>query len=204
MLFRNRREAGRDLATHLMAYADRTDVLVLALPRGGVPVAFEVAQALHAPLDVAHQRQAAAAGAGEVGIDRHPQVAQAVASIASRIDPVVAQAPLIAPGADGVRVNAEQSRRFRHRQRGIDRTNWQDGRHDTHGGNVKSIPERLGKLTLLANRSKVLTTFGSALGCEPRRSPHPVRGGRTQCSRGSHARSDGKGSKESRRLIRPP
>src|SRR5438477_5972802 len=52
MIFRDRTDAGRQLAAKLMAYADRTDVLVLALPRGGVPVAFEVAQALHAPLDV--------------------------------------------------------------------------------------------------------------------------------------------------------
>ncbi len=50
--FRNRVEAGRLLARRLMKYADRSDVLVLALPRGGVPVAYEVAQALNAPLDV--------------------------------------------------------------------------------------------------------------------------------------------------------
>src|SRR5262249_20201779 len=47
-----RRDAGRALAEKLRAYADRPDVIVLALPRGGVPVAFEVARALHAPLDV--------------------------------------------------------------------------------------------------------------------------------------------------------
>jgi predicted phosphoribosyltransferase len=52
MLFRDRRDAGRFLAGKLMTYADRPDVLVLALPRGGVPVAYEVARALHAPLDV--------------------------------------------------------------------------------------------------------------------------------------------------------
>jgi len=51
-LFRDRKEAGRLLATKLAAYAQRPDVLVLALPRGGVPVAAEVARALGAPLDV--------------------------------------------------------------------------------------------------------------------------------------------------------
>jgi len=50
--FHDRREAGRLLAEKLTAYADRPDVLVLALPRGGVPVAYEVARALRAPLDV--------------------------------------------------------------------------------------------------------------------------------------------------------
>src|ERR671925_1808721 len=52
MLFRNRAEAGRLLAAKLAAYVRRPDVLVLALPRGGVPVAYEVARALGAPLDV--------------------------------------------------------------------------------------------------------------------------------------------------------
>ena len=50
--FRDRADAGRRLAEKLAAYADRPDVLVLALPRGGVPVAFEVARSLGAPLDV--------------------------------------------------------------------------------------------------------------------------------------------------------
>lgn len=52
MQFENRIEAGRLLAKELSEYADRQDVIVLALPRGGVPVAYEVARALHAPLDV--------------------------------------------------------------------------------------------------------------------------------------------------------
>lgn len=52
MQFANRSRAGRALANKLMRYANRSDVIVLALPRGGVPVAFEVAAALNAPLDV--------------------------------------------------------------------------------------------------------------------------------------------------------
>src|SRR5256885_2579554 len=51
-VFRDRRDGGRALAKVLSAYANRPDVVVLALPRGGVPVGFEVARALHAPLDV--------------------------------------------------------------------------------------------------------------------------------------------------------
>ena len=50
--FRNRAEAGRALARALSHYAGRDDVVVLALPRGGVPVAYEVAKELGAPLDV--------------------------------------------------------------------------------------------------------------------------------------------------------
>src|SRR5215210_2593523 len=52
MIYRDRTEAGKRLAERLTDYADRPDVLVLALPRGGVPVAYEVARALQAPLDV--------------------------------------------------------------------------------------------------------------------------------------------------------
>jgi predicted phosphoribosyltransferase len=52
MRFKDRREAGRVLARVLAPYSGRNDVQVLALPRGGVPVGLEVAQALAAPLDV--------------------------------------------------------------------------------------------------------------------------------------------------------
>src|SRR5438067_964886 len=52
MRYRDRIDAGQQLAAKLMMYANRPDVLVLALPRGGVPVGFAVAAGLHAPLDV--------------------------------------------------------------------------------------------------------------------------------------------------------
>lgn len=52
MIFRDRSDAGKYLATKLSQYKERKDVLVLALPRGGVPVAFEVAQALRVPMDI--------------------------------------------------------------------------------------------------------------------------------------------------------
>jgi putative phosphoribosyl transferase len=50
--FRSRRDAGQQLARKLQQYAGRPDVIVLALPRGGVPVGFEIARALDVPLDV--------------------------------------------------------------------------------------------------------------------------------------------------------
>jgi putative phosphoribosyl transferase len=52
VIFRDRTDAGQHLAASLAKYANRSDVLVLALPRGGVPVAYEVAKQLGAPLDV--------------------------------------------------------------------------------------------------------------------------------------------------------
>ena len=51
-IFHDRTEAGRCLAARLAHYAGRPNLLVLALPRGGVPVAYEIAKALHAPLDL--------------------------------------------------------------------------------------------------------------------------------------------------------
>jgi predicted phosphoribosyltransferase len=66
--FRNRNEAGRLLAEKLTVYANRPDVLVLALPRGGVPVAHEVARALAAPLDVFLVRKVGVPGYEELAM----------------------------------------------------------------------------------------------------------------------------------------
>lgn len=66
--FRDRTEAGQLLASKLTAYIDHPDVLVLALPRGGVPVAFEVARALHAPLDVLVVRKLGVPGYEELAM----------------------------------------------------------------------------------------------------------------------------------------
>lgn len=66
--FRDRYDAGRILATKLTAYANRPDVLVLALPRGGVPVAYEVARALNAPLDVFLVRKLGVPGQEELAM----------------------------------------------------------------------------------------------------------------------------------------
>jgi predicted phosphoribosyltransferase len=74
----NRREAGLTLAAQLQAYAARPDVVVLALPRGGVPVAYEVARSLHAPLDVFLVRK--------LGVPGHEELAMgAIASGGVRV-----------------------------------------------------------------------------------------------------------------------
>jgi putative phosphoribosyl transferase len=67
MRFHDRTEAGQRLATQLTAYAKGLDVLVLGLPRGGVPVAYEVAKVLGAPLDICLVRK--------LGVPSHPELA---------------------------------------------------------------------------------------------------------------------------------
>jgi predicted phosphoribosyltransferase len=66
--FQNREEAGRMLAAKLTEYANRSDVLVLALPRGGVPVAYQIAKALNAPLDVLLVRKLGVPGQEELAM----------------------------------------------------------------------------------------------------------------------------------------
>ena len=77
-VYRDRREAGQALADNLRHYAGRTDIVVLALPRGGVPVAYEVARALRAPLDIFVVRK--------LGVPGHEELAMgAVASGGARV-----------------------------------------------------------------------------------------------------------------------
>lgn len=66
--FRNRIEAGQLLAAQLKKYSNRSDVLVLGLPRGGVPVAYEVAKALNAPLDICLVRKLGVPGHKELAM----------------------------------------------------------------------------------------------------------------------------------------
>jgi len=76
--FRSRKEAGQLLANELIEFANRSDVLVLALPRGGVPVAAEVARRLNARLDVFIVRK--------LGLPGHPELAMgAIASGGVRV-----------------------------------------------------------------------------------------------------------------------
>src|SRR5437899_805623 len=78
MLFRDRSDAGRQLAARLTHYAGRDDVRVLALPRGGVPVGYEVAEALAAPLDLFLVRK--------LGVPGHEELAMgAIASGGTRV-----------------------------------------------------------------------------------------------------------------------
>ncbi|HEU5335816.1 MAG TPA: phosphoribosyltransferase family protein [Terriglobales bacterium] len=68
MVFRDRAEAGRALAAKLMGFAGRGDVIVLSLPRGGVVIGYEVAQALAAPLDVFMVRKLGTPGQPELAM----------------------------------------------------------------------------------------------------------------------------------------
>ena len=76
--FPNRNEAGRALAAELSRYADRPEVVVLALPRGGVPIGFEITRTLHAPLDIFLVRK--------LGVPGHEELAMgAIASGGVRV-----------------------------------------------------------------------------------------------------------------------
>ncbi len=75
-LFTNRRDAGIALSKKLKLYANQPNLMVLGLPRGGVPVAYEVAKALHAPLDVLIIRKIGVPGQEELAMGAIAQNAQ--------------------------------------------------------------------------------------------------------------------------------
>jgi len=107
--FRDRDEAGRALAERLTQYADRTDVLVLALPRGGVPVGAAIAEALHVPLDVFLVRK--------LGVPGHEELAMgAIASGGVRVlnDDVLRELPISEAEIDAVA--AREARELRRRE----------------------------------------------------------------------------------------
>ncbi len=107
--YRDRREAGRVLAQSLAAWRGRADAIVLALPRGGVPVAFEVARALALPLDVLVVRK--------LGLPAQPELAMgAVASGGARVlnEGVLR---LLPPGSDALeRVEARERAELERRE----------------------------------------------------------------------------------------
>ena len=107
--FSDRHEAGRILAERLQKYAGRPDVIVLALPRGGVPVGYEVATALRVPLDVFVVRKLGVPGYGELAMG-------AIASGGVQVlnQDVVAQLP----NADEIlaAVTAEETRELERRE----------------------------------------------------------------------------------------
>jgi predicted phosphoribosyltransferase len=120
MRFEDRIDAGKQLAARLSSYANRSDVLVLALPRGGVPVGAEVAEALGAPLDVFLVRKLGVPGQEELAMG-------AVASGSVRIlnEEVVEFLGLSWPVIEQVTAHERRElerreRRYRHGQDPID------------------------------------------------------------------------------------
>ncbi|MGH7499113.1 MAG: phosphoribosyltransferase [Gemmatimonadales bacterium] len=112
VLFADRRDAGRRLATRLERLKGRSDVIVLGLPRGGVPVAYEVALALSAPLDVFVVRK--------LGVPGHEELAMgAVASGGVRVinDGVVRSLGISRKTFDAV--TEEEEREVVRRERGF-------------------------------------------------------------------------------------
>jgi putative phosphoribosyl transferase len=108
--FRDRTDAGRRLARQLVAYAGHADVLVLGLPRGGVPVAYEVARELDAPLDVFLVRKLGVPGQEELAMG-------AIASGGIRVlnDRVLAVVEVTEESI--ARVAAEEQRELERRER---------------------------------------------------------------------------------------
>jgi putative phosphoribosyl transferase len=110
MRFRDRSEAGRLLAGALEGYKDRSDVIVLALPRGGVPVAFEVALALNVPLDLFIVRKLGVPGQEELAMG-----AIASGGIRTLNDRVIQQLNISSDAIDAVAAREEEELKRRER-----------------------------------------------------------------------------------------
>jgi len=110
MIFNNRAEAGQMLANRLRDYADRSDVIVLGIPRGGVPVAFEIAQALNAPLDIFVARKLGVPGEEELAFG-------AIASGGVRVLSPEVIDPLNISDFDIERVTAREQKELERRER---------------------------------------------------------------------------------------
>jgi len=109
-MFRNRTEAGQKLALKLQAYSGQPDVVVLALPRGGVPVGCEVAKALRAPIDVFVVRK--------LGVPWNPELAMgAVATGGVRVLDEETVRSLAIPSEDIARIAAQEERELERRER---------------------------------------------------------------------------------------
>jgi putative phosphoribosyl transferase len=110
MRLRDRYEAGKHLAEQLKTYANRKDAIVLALPRGGVPVAFEISRQLHLPLDVFLVRK--------IGLPGHEELAiGAIASGGVRVlnDDVLTQLPIDETVIDALAAREEKELQRRYR-----------------------------------------------------------------------------------------
>jgi putative phosphoribosyl transferase len=107
--FRDRSDAGRALAEELSRYAGRDDVVVLALPRGGVPVGYEIAKALGAPLDVFVARK--------LGVPGYPELAMGAIASGGRAVFDQALVQRLGISEDAIRqVIAQESRELERRE----------------------------------------------------------------------------------------
>lgn len=130
-IFKDRRDAGRQLAQKLSKYADQPDVVVLALPRGGVPVAYEVAQALSAPLDIFLVRK--------LGVPGHEELA--FGAIASGDVRVLNEQVVRAFNLSGEMIDEVANRELRELER----------RERAYRGEDRLVPEIQGRTAILVD-----------------------------------------------------
>ncbi|MCU1241387.1 MAG: putative phosphoribosyl transferase [Candidatus Acidoferrum typicum] len=163
--FRDRTEAGRLLAETLQEYANRDDVVVLALPRGGVPVGFEVAKALNAPLDIFVVRKLGLPGQEELAMG-------AIASGGARVLNGEVIRALGIPDDVVEQVTQEEQRELERRER-----EYRDGRPpvDVRGRTVILVDDGLAtgssmRVAVLALRQKDPAQIVVAVPVAPRES----------------------------------